>query len=153
MANITELFGTLTALNGSGTVYVTTMELEHTSAMKLLNVVTTQRVDRENQNLFIQQIYVKKEHAALFQSGQGSGIRNENGYILEAAPGNPVRFRADLQTAIECNNLVYAADIKLGNIAFDLSNATVEEDGEDVLFENVSATLYPGTYRKSIKGL
>lgn len=48
MANITELFGTLIALNGSGTVDVTTMELEHTSAMKLLNVVTTQRVDREN---------------------------------------------------------------------------------------------------------
>lgn len=153
MAIATEFTGTLTALNGAGVVEISYMEADLESARKIMSAVTKQRADRENQDLHFQHIYVKKEQATLFQSGQGGWVRSGNGCTLEAAPGNPIRFKADLKTTVERGDIVYAADIELGSIAFDLGNATLVEDGEEILFENVSAVLYPGTYRKSIKGL
>lgn len=153
MAITTEFTGTLTALNGTGVVEISYMEADLESAIKIMNVATKQQFGRENQDLHFQHIHVKKEQATLFQSGQGGWIRSGNGYSLESTPGNPIRFKADLKTMVEYANSFYVQNVKLESIAFDLSDATSVEDGEEILFENVSATLYPGTYRKSIKGL
>lgn len=143
MAITTEFTGTLTALNGAGVVEISYMEADLESARKIMNAVTLQRADRKNQDLFFRHIYIKKEYADLFRSGQGGWIQSGHGYSLEAPPGNPIRFKADLNTTVQRGYLEYLADIKLGSIAFDFSNAILEDNGEEVLFENVPATLYP----------
>lgn len=149
MVITTEFTSTLTALNGAGVVEISYMEADLKSARKIMNAVTGQQVDRENQDLFFLHISIKKEHANLFQRGKSDWIQSGNVYTLETVQRNPIRFKADLQTTVEHNNIVYVADIKLGSIDFDLSNAASEENGEEVLFENVPATLYPfGRYER-----
>lgn len=152
MGYFNELSGTLIALNGMGTVEVTSMEADNSSISKIDDVVSRKRVTAENQELFFSKIYVKKDHVELFCRGQDGWTDYGNGFALEATPSTPIRFKANLNKGIMRANMVYAQEIKLGSIAFDLSNATSEENGEDVLFENVRATLYPvGVYGMEIR--
>ena len=151
MDYINELSGTLIALNGMGTVEVTSMEADNSSIRKIDDAVSRKRVTAENQELFFSKIYVKKDHVELFCRGQDGWTVYGNGFALEATPSTPIRFKAKLKRGIVCDNMVSVQEIKLGNIEFDLSNATSEEDGEDILFENVCATLYPfGEYGMKI---
>ena len=60
MDYINELSGTLIALNGMGTVEVTSMEADNSSIRKIDDVVSRKRVTAENQELFFSKIYVKK---------------------------------------------------------------------------------------------
>lgn len=151
MGYFNELSGTLNTIKGMETVEVTSMEADDCTIRKIEDVVTRKRVTAENQVLFFPKIYVKKEHAELFCRGQGGWTNYGSRFALEATPSTPIRFNVKLKKGIVRDNMVSVHEIKLGSIAFDLSNATSEADGEYILFENVCATLYPfGEYEMKI---
>lgn len=145
MNQLTDLSGTLTPLTTSGTVEITCMELDAPSERKLLNAVREQRVRGENQDLHFTEISINKAHADLFCSGQSGWQQEGNVYTMSVSAGTPLRFRAELKALIVDNQHFESLHhIHLGNIAFDLSRATWEEDEDIAQFTNVSAVLYPG---------
>lgn len=144
MNQLTDLSGILTPLTTPGTVEIASMELDAPSERKLLNVVREQRVRGENQDLHFTEISINKAHADLFCSGQSGWQQEGNVYTMSVSAGTPLHFCADLKALVVDNqNFEHLHHIHLGNIAFDLSRATWEEDGDVVVFENVSAMLYP----------
>lgn len=56
--------------------------------------------------------------------------------------GIPFDSRLDLQALVDCGGALHLCDVKLGNISFNFSSATSAENGEDVLYENVSAAIF-----------
>lgn len=144
MNQLTDLSGTLTPLTTTGSVEITSMELDAQSERKLLNVVTEQRVRGENQDLHFREISINKAHADLFRRGQSGWNQEGNVYTMPVSAGTPLRFRAELKALIVDNQHFESLHhIHLGNIAFDLSRATWEDYGDEVVFENASAMLYP----------
>ena len=76
-------------------------------------------------------------------------ISTEKGYLLTSAPLNRVRFKGDLQTLIHASDgFDYAFDVKMGGIEFDIGEKRPNIDGDEAVFENVNASIFPvGTYK------
>lgn len=147
--SMTELIGSLTALNGSGTIEDVNLELDKQSAKKLADVFRTGHLTRENQDLFFKSIMIPMNQLELFTKGQSSWVKTEKGYSLTPAPLHRVRFKGDLQTLILASDgYDYAFDVKIGGIEFDVGEKEPNSNGDEAMFENVNATIFPvGTYK------
>lgn len=147
--NMTELIGSLTALNGGGTIEDVNLELDKQSAKKLADVLKTGRVTRENQDLFFKSIVIPNEKLELFTKGQSSWVKTEKGYSLTSAPLHRVRFKGDFQTLIHASDgYDYAFDVKMGGIEFDIGDKPATIVDNEAVLNNVNAIIFPvGTYK------
>lgn len=147
--NMTELIGSLTALNGGGTIEDVNLELDKQSAKKLADVLKTGRVTRENQDLFFKSIIIPMNQLELFTRGQSSWVKTEKGYSLTSAPLHRVRFKGDFQTLIHASDgYDYAFDVKMGGIEFDIGDKPATIVDNEAVLNNVNAIIFPvGTYK------
>lgn len=147
--NMTELIGSLTALNGGGTIEDVNLELDKQSAKKLADVLKTGRVTRENQDLFFKSIIIPMNQLELFTRGQSSWVKTEKGYLLTSAPLHRVRFKGDFQTLIHASDgYDYAFDVKMGGIEFDIGDKPATIVDNEAVLNNVNAIIFPvGTYK------
>lgn len=147
--NMTELIGSLTALNGSGTIEDVNLELDKQSAKKLADVFRTGHLTRENQDLFFKSIMIPMNQLELFTKGQSSWVKTEKGYSLTPAPLHRVRFKGDLQTLIHASDgYDYAFDVKMGGIEFDIGDKPATIVDNEAVLNNVNAIIFPvGTYK------
>lgn len=147
--SMTELIGSLTALNGSGTIEDVNLELDKQSAKKLADVFRTGHLTRENQDLFFKSIMIPMNQLELFTKGQSSWVKTEKGYSLTPAPLHRVRFKGDLQTLIHASDgYDYAFDVKIGGIEFDIGDKPATIVDNEAVLNNVNAIIFPvGTYK------
>lgn len=147
--NMTELIGSLTALNGNGTIEDVNLELDKQSAKKLADVFRTGHLTRENQDLFFKSIMIPMNQLELFTKGQSSWVKTEKGYSLTPAPLHRVRFKGDLQTLIHASDgYDYAFDVKMGGIEFDIGDKPATIVDNEAVLNNVNAIIFPvGTYK------
>ena len=142
--NMTELIGSLTALNGSGTIEDVNLELDKQSAKKLADVFRAGHLTREIQDLFFKSIMIPMNQLELFTRGQSSWVKTEKGYSLTSAPLHRVRFKGDFQTLIHASDgYDYAFDVKMGGIEFDIGEKRPNIDGDEARFENIDALIFP----------
>ena len=147
--SMTELIGSLTALNGGGTIEDVNLEMDKQSAKKLADVIMTGHVTRENQDLFFKSIIIPMNQLELFTRGQSSWVKTGKGYSLTSAPLHRVRFKGDLQTLIHASDgYDYAFDVKIGGIEFDIGDTKPTVQENEAIFDNVNAIIFPvGTYK------
>lgn len=153
LEGITEMIGSLTALNGTGDINGVYLEISVDSARKLSDALRTGRVTAKNQNLFFSSISLPKDKLELFIKGQTGWISTPTGYAMTAEPQHAIRFRGNLQTAVKASNgYDYAFDVQLGGIEFDIGGKNPDVNDEFATFDNVKAIIYPvGSYKASIR--
>ena len=97
---------------------------------------------------------INKNSETLLQKGQGALIKNNNMLVCTTQSTNHARFKGILNTKVLLKRSEdYAvAQITLGNIEFDFSDALREADDEEIVYRNVKLIVYPGSYSISILG-
>ncbi|MCD8332001.1 MAG: hypothetical protein LUB63_05685, partial [Oscillospiraceae bacterium] len=106
---------------------------------------------RDVKDLFIKELCIKAVDADKFRKGQSSWIYKGNKLPFTEKPANKPRFKGDMQGATLIGDTYYALEVKIGNIDFDISVQYESAVGDTVIFENVSATIYPvGQYSVKI---
>jgi hypothetical protein len=148
--NVTEFAGVLTPLHCDGVVPVDYIGIDTDSAKKLGRTLLSHQIKRENQELFITKITIRKLGIELFKKGQSELVKRGNTYVLPAGNSwHPVRFKADFESVVRgADGRDYPCAVQIGNIEFDLRNATEEDNGDSITFFKVPAMIYsPGTYQ------
>lgn len=147
------MMGTLESNEGS--VQVESMRFSAGALKKIANTIENGSVRRENQEFVIESICINVEDRELFEKGQSAIVKVKNGYALTAdCRRNPKRFMGRFQTvapkAVD-DGYLYACEIIIGSIEFDLENSVVDEYDSVVEYENVPAMIYPcGRYTAHI---
>ena len=95
--------------------------------------------------------YIKIAGKDTFEKGQSSWVKDGNTYSFSTKPRNPKRFKGQFVTIaphINDSNYLFACEVNLGNIEFDLSNCvgtTINDD--EIMYQKVPMILYPyGVY-------
>lgn len=148
-----ELMGNLSTLNKQNITDKLTLSLNTSSKTKLSKTLLTGTVVRENQDLFIDELVIKKSDEELVLKGQSSWVQRGNTFSLTTQAPSPTRFSAKFVTVVPhklAQNTLCAIEINLGNFAFDFSNATKEVLEDDIVYSNVALTIYPSSYSISI---
>ena len=148
------LFGDLYLLSTQEEINDVDISLSEQSKEKLVKTLISQRLVRENQDLIIIEMVINKNSETLLQKGQDALIKNNNMLVCTTQSTNHARFKGILNTKVLLKRSEdYAvAQITLGNIEFDFSDALREADDDEIVYRNVKLTMYPGSYSISILG-
>ena len=148
ISQMRELRGSISTLNNQNTTDEITLSLDTSSKLKLSKTLLTRTVVRENQDLFIDELIVKKLDEELLLKGQSSWIQNGNTFSLTTQAPTPARFNAKFVTVVphKADQMLYAVEMNLGNFNFDFSNATKKIFEDEIIYSNVSLTTYPSNY-------
>ena len=152
LEHIKELTGTLITLDDNSFVPEVFIQMDAVTARKLANVLRSNKVTRENQELIFTTVSIGKSGLELFTRGQSSIAKDGNRYVMTTISRNPIHFKGIMQTIVRgSDGFDYACDIEIGNMDFNVEDS-IPEIGDDVaIFENVHAMIYPyGHYRAVI---
>ena len=146
-----ELNGKLVGLSDESVVDVECLELWAGHRKKLSQVLEKGLVTRDTQEYMVDTLIIKIAGKDTFEKGQSSWVKDGNTYSLSTKPRNPKRFKGQFVTIaphINDSNYLFACEVNLGNIEFDLSNCvgtTINDD--EIMYQKVPMILYPyGVY-------
>lgn len=140
------LRGSISALATKETVNEITIDFDSSSKKKIAQLLKTGVVTRDVQDLYIDELSVKKPENELLTKGRSPWVKTDNGYALTTRTYSPSRFSAIFQTlttSISDHQTYYAVEITFGNFSFDFSRSQKEEYDEYVFYKNVRMTIYP----------
>lgn len=140
------LMGSISTLTTKETIDEITIDFDSSSKKKIAQLLKTGVVTRDVQDLYIDELSVKKPENELLTKGQSSWVKTDNGYALTTQTYSPSRFSAIFQTlttSISDHQTYYAVEITFGNFSFDFSRSQKEEYDEYVFYKNVGMTIYP----------
>ena len=148
------LMGSISTLTTKETIDEITIDFDSSSKKKIAQLLKTGVVTRDVQDLYIDELSVKKPENELLTKGQSPWVKTDNGYALTTQTYSPSRFSAifrTLTTSISDHQTYYAIEITFGNFSFDFSRSQKEEYDEYVFYKNVGMTIYPSN--NTIKAL
>ena len=140
------LMGSISTLTTKETIDEITIDFDSSSKKKIAQLLKTGVVTRDVQDLYIDELSVKKPGNELLTKGQSPWVKTDNGYALTTQTYSPSRFSAIFQTlttSISDHQTYYAVEITFGNFSFDFSRSQKEEYDEYVFYKNVGMTIYP----------
>lgn len=140
------LMGSISTLTTKETVDEIMLNFDSTSKKKIEQLLKTGVVTRDVQDLYIDELSVKKPENELLMKGQSPWVKTDKGYALTTQSFSPPRFCATFQTVttLAFDSQTYIAiEIIFGNFSFDFSNARTEESGDYIIYKNVGMTIYP----------
>lgn len=140
------LMGSISTLTTKETIDEITIDFDSSSKKKIAQLLKTGVVTRDVQDLYIDELSVKKSGNELLTKGQSPWVKTDNGYALTTQTYSPSRFSAIFQTlttSISDHQTYYAVEITFGNFSFDFSRSQKEEYDEYVFYKNVGMTIYP----------
>lgn len=140
------LMGSISTLTTKETIDEITIDFDSSSKKKIAQLLKTGVVTRDVQDLYIDELSVKKPGNELLTKGQSPRVKTDNGYALTTQTYSPSRFSAIFQTlttSISDHQTYYAVEITFGNFSFDFSRSQKEEYDEYVFYKNVGMTIYP----------
>ena len=140
------LMGSISTLTAKETIDEITIDFDSSSKKKIAQLLKTGVVTRDVQDLYIDELSVKKPENELLTKGQSLWVKTDNGYALTTQTYSPSRFSAIFQTlttSISDHQTYYAVEITFGNFSFDFSRSQKEEYDEYVFYKNVGMTIYP----------
>lgn len=140
------LMGSISTLTTKETIDEITIDFDSSSKKKIAQLLKTGVVTRDVQDLYIDELSVKKPGNQLLTKGQSPWVKTDNGYALTTQTYSPSRFSAIFQTlttSISDHQTYYAVEITFGNFSFDFSRSQKEEYDEYVFYKNVGMTIYP----------
>lgn len=140
------LMGSISTLTTKETIDEITIDFDSSSKKKIAQLLKTGVVTRDVQDLYIDELSVKKPENELLTKGQSPWVKTGNGYALTTQTYSPSRFSAIFQTlttSISDHQTYYAVEITFGNFSFDFSRSQKEEYDEYVFYKNVGMTIYP----------
>ena len=140
------LMGSISTLTTKETVDEIMLDFDSSSKNKLEKLLKAGVVTRDVQDLYIDELSVKKQENELLMKGQSSWVKTDNGYALTTQTYSPSRFSAIFQTvttSISDHQTYNAVEITFGNFSFDFSNSRTEESGDYIIYKNVGMTIYP----------
>lgn len=140
------LMGSISTLTTKETIDEITIDFDSSSKKKIAQLLKTGVVTRDVQDLYIDELSVKKPENQLLTKGQSPWVKTDNGYALTTQTYSPSRFSAIFQTlttSISDHQTYYAVEITFGNFSFDFSRSQKEEYDEYVFYKNVGMTIYP----------
>lgn len=140
------LMGSISTLTTKETIDEITIDFDFSSKKKIEQLLKTGVVTRDVQDLYIDELSVKKPENELLTKGQSPWVKTDNGYALTTQTYSPSRFSAIFQTlttSISDHQTYYAVEITFGNFSFDFSRSQKEEYDEYVFYKNVGMTIYP----------
>jgi hypothetical protein len=140
------LMGSISTLTTKETIDEITIDFDSSSKKKIAQLLKTGVVTRDVQDLYIDELSVKKPENELLTKGQSPWVKTDNGYALTTQTYSPSRFSAIFQTlttSISDHQTYYAVEITFGNFSFDFSRSQKEEYDEYVFYKNVGMTIYP----------
>lgn len=140
------LMGSISTLTTKETIDEITIDFDSSSKKKIAQLLKTGVVTRDVQDLYIDELSVKKPENELLTKGQSPWVKTDNGYALTSQTYSPSRFSAIFQTlttSISDHQTYYAVEITFGNFSFDFSRSQKEEYDEYVFYKNVGMTIYP----------
>lgn len=140
------LMGSISTLTTKETIDEITIDFDSSSKKKIAQLLKTGVVTRDVQDLYIDELSVKKQGNELLTKGQSPWVKTDNGYALTTQTYSPSRFSAIFQTlttSISDHQTYYAVEITFGNFSFDFSRSQKEEYDEYVFYKNVGMTIYP----------
>ncbi len=140
------LMGSISTLTTKETIDEITIDFDSSSKKKIAQLLKTGVVTRDVQDLYIDELSVKKPGNELLTKGQSPWVKTDNGYALTTQTYSPSRFSAIFQTlttSISDHQTYYAVEITFGNFSFDFSRSQKEEYDEFVFYKNVGMTIYP----------
>lgn len=140
------LMGSISTLTTKETIDEITIDFDSSSKKKIAQLLKTGVVTRDVQDLYIDELSVKKTGNELLTKGQSPWVKTDNGYALTTQTYSPSRFSAIFQTlttSISDHQTYYAVEITFGNFSFDFSRSQKEEYDEYVFYKNVGMTIYP----------
>ncbi len=117
------------------------------SIRKLLQLITTGTVTRDNQKLTIDSLILKPEHEELLTQGQSPWIKTVDGFALTTKTISPPHFSANFKTLATPKNdptMFYAIEFTIDNFVLDFSNSRRNNNDEEIEFENVGMMVFPG---------
>lgn len=140
------LMGSISTLTTKETIDEITIDFDSSSKKKIAQLLKTGVVTRDVQDLYIDELSVKKPGNELLTKAQSPWVKTDNGYALTTQTYSPSRFSAIFQTlttSISDHQTYYAVEITFGNFSFDFSRSQKEEYDEYVFYKNVGMTIYP----------
>lgn len=140
------LMGSISTLTTKETIDEITIDFDSSSKKKIAQLLKTGVVTRDVQDLYIDELSVKKPENELLTKGQSPWVKTDNGYALTTQTYSPSRFSAIFQTlttSISDHQTYYAVEITFGNFSFDFSRSQKEEYDEYIFYKNVGMTIYP----------
>lgn len=140
------LMGSISTLTTKETIDEITIDFDSSSKKKIAQLLKTGVVTRDVQDLYIDELSVKKPGNELLTKGQSPWVKTDNGYALTTQTYSPSRFSAIFQTlttSISDHQTYYAVEITFGNFSFDFSRSQKEEYDEYVFYKNVGMTICP----------
>lgn len=140
------LMGSISTLTTKETVDEIMLNFDSTSKKKIEQLLKTGVVTRDVQDLYIDELSLKKPGNELLMKGQSPWVKTDNGYTLTTQTYSPSRFSAIFQTvttSISDPHTYHAVEITFGNFSFDFSNARTEESDDYIFYKNVGMTIYP----------
>lgn len=141
-----DLAGSISILTTKETIDEITIDFDLSSKKKIEQLLKTGTVTRNLQDLYIDELIVKKSENELLTKGQSPWVKTDKGYALTAQSFSPPRFCATFQTVTTLTfepQTYIAIEITLGNFSFDFSNARIEESADYIFYKNVGMTIYP----------
>ena len=138
------LMGSISTLTTKETIDEITIDFDSSSKKKIAQLLKTGVVTRDVQDLYIDELSVKKPGNELLTKGQSPWVKTDNGYALTTQTYSPSRFSAIFQTlttSISDHQTYYAVEITFGNFSFDFSRSQKEEYDEYVFYKNVGMTI------------
>ena len=116
LEHIKELTGTLMTLDDTKVIPDVFIQMGASTARKLASVLRSNRVKRENQDLFFTSVSISKSGLELFTKGQSSMVKDGNRYVMTTSGRNPVRFKGIMKTIVRgSDGFDYACDIEIGS--------------------------------------
>lgn len=143
--HIQELTGSISTLTTGKTIDDVYIELDASSQNKLMSILTTSRITRENQMLFCYEISTDKTNDMLLREGQMPLIRTSNGYALTTQTTSPIRFKGSFKTLVPLKksaNTICAIEVLISNLSFDFSRARISCDDDIICYSNVGLTIW-----------
>ena len=140
------LRGSISTLTTKETINEIMIDFDFSSKKKIEQLLKTGVVTRDVQDLYIDELSVKKPEDELLMKGQSPWVKTDNGYALTTQTYSSSRFSAifrTVTTSISDHQTYYAVEITFGNFSFDFSNARTEESDDYIFYKNVGMTIYP----------
>ena len=116
------LMGSISTLTTKETVDEIMLYFDSTSKKKIEQLLKTGVVTHNVQDLYVDELSLKKPGNELLMKGQSPWVKTDNGYALTTQTYSPSRFSAIFQTvttSISDPQTYHAVEITFGNFSFD----------------------------------
>ena len=138
-----ELEAKFTAMDGSGQIVISYLEPDSRTEEKIKDILRTCRVTSDNQELHFKSLIIESG-LDLFVAGQSSMVKRGNQIIMTEASIHPKKFRGSMKGLLTgTDGRDYLQEIIIPGIQFFVGEQVGIPDGEETIFSDVYATVYP----------